>query len=87
MRIARKHLGWYTEALAGGAAFRREVQRRDRRAEQLAAVQRFFDRLQLRASGSSTCMQRGDAVDARAALMPSQPTTSNAIRAGEALAA
>ena len=46
MRIARKHIGWYTEALDGGAALRREVNAADTAREQLAAVQRFFDRLQ-----------------------------------------
>ena len=46
MRIARKHLGWYTEALAGGAAFRRAMcASADRRTTQLAAVHDYFDRL------------------------------------------
>jgi tRNA-dihydrouridine synthase B len=45
VRIARKHLGWYTQELAGGQEFRREVNRLETCAEQLAAVARFFDTL------------------------------------------
>jgi tRNA-dihydrouridine synthase B len=45
VRIARKHLGWYTAALDGGAAFRREVNVVTTVAAQLAAVERFCDRL------------------------------------------
>ena len=89
VRIARKHLGWYTEALAGGAAFRRESNAAITVAEQLDAVQRFFDRL-----GSlgerldyaySANGQRGEARELP--LLASIPMKSNANRAGEALAA
>jgi tRNA-dihydrouridine synthase B len=45
VRIARKHLGWYTKDLDGGAAFRREINAAETSAEQLAAVGRFFDTL------------------------------------------
>jgi tRNA-dihydrouridine synthase B len=45
VRSARKHLGWYVEGLAGGEAFRHEVNRLDSAAAQIAAVNRFFDRL------------------------------------------
>jgi tRNA-dihydrouridine synthase B len=44
-RIARKHLGWYGRELAGGEAFRQEVNRLETSAAQIAAVNRFFDRL------------------------------------------
>jgi tRNA-dihydrouridine synthase B len=82
VRIARKHLGWYTASLAGGAALRREANAAVTRAEQQDAVERFFvlqfslgDRLRY--------------IDASAAaLLPgSPPTTSYANRAREALAA
>jgi tRNA-dihydrouridine synthase B len=45
VKSARKHLGWYVEGLAGGEAFRHEVNRLDSAATQIAAVNRFFDRL------------------------------------------
>jgi tRNA-dihydrouridine synthase B len=49
VRIARKHLGWYAADLAGGQAFRHEVNRLESSAAQTAAVNRFFDRLAMRA--------------------------------------
>jgi len=45
VRTARKHLGWYASELAGGEAFRHEVNRLETSAAQIAAVNRFFDRL------------------------------------------
>ena len=45
VRIARKHLGWYTKDLAGGEALRREVNAAETSVVQLAAVGRFFDTL------------------------------------------
>ena len=45
VKTARKHLGWYARGLAGGEAFRNEVNRLETAAAQLAAVDRFFDRL------------------------------------------
>jgi tRNA-dihydrouridine synthase B len=45
VRIARKHLGWYACELVGGEAFRQEVNRLETSAAQIAAVNRFFDRL------------------------------------------
>jgi tRNA-dihydrouridine synthase B len=44
-RIARKHVGWYLRALPGGEALRRETNRLDAAAAQLAAVREFFERL------------------------------------------
>jgi tRNA-dihydrouridine synthase B len=46
VRIARKHLGWYTAQLTGGLQFRREANAAITVMEQLDAVQRFFDHLQ-----------------------------------------
>jgi tRNA-dihydrouridine synthase B len=46
VRIARKHIGWYTRGLPGGEAFRREAVLILSAPAQLAAVGRFFDGLQ-----------------------------------------
>jgi tRNA-dihydrouridine synthase B len=91
VRIARKHLGWYTEALDGGATLRREANAAITRGEQLDAVERFFDRLLSRGDrllyieGESVADQRDLTV--AVPLPTSQQTTSNANRAREALAA
>jgi tRNA-dihydrouridine synthase B len=45
VRTARKHLGWYASDLVGGEQFRHEVNRLETPAGQVAAVNRFFDRL------------------------------------------
>jgi tRNA-dihydrouridine synthase B len=45
VRIARKHLGWYTSKLAGGDEFRTQINRLESSAEQVAAVDRYFGRL------------------------------------------
>lgn len=45
VRIARKHLHWYTAELPGGAAFRAEVNAAESTIGQRDIVARFFDRL------------------------------------------
>ena len=82
VRIARKHLGWYTASLAGGAALRREANAAVTGAEQLDAVERFFD-LQV------SLGDRLRYIDAAGTALPSasQLTISYANRAREALAA
>ena len=45
LRVARKHLGWYTRALPGGEHFRQNVVRIEQAAPQRAAVNDFFARL------------------------------------------
>jgi tRNA-dihydrouridine synthase B len=45
VRIARKHIGWYTRGLPGGEAFRREANQILSATAQLAAVSLFFDGL------------------------------------------
>jgi tRNA-dihydrouridine synthase B len=45
VRIARKHIGWYTRGLPGGEAFRREAVQILSASDQLAAVARFYDGL------------------------------------------
>ncbi len=49
VRTARKHIGWYVHGLEGGEAFRREMNQIEDCAQQLAAVDRFFQ--SLRATG------------------------------------
>ena len=44
VRIARKHIAWYSQGLAGGAAFRHGVNRVESVAGQLALTRAFFDR-------------------------------------------
>lgn len=42
VRIARKHIGWYTKGLAGSASFRHAMNRLQKAEHQLDAVERFF---------------------------------------------
>jgi tRNA-dihydrouridine synthase B len=48
VRVARKHIGWYTKGLAGSAAFRNGMHRLETASEQRAAIDRFFDVLAAR---------------------------------------
>jgi len=89
VRIARKHLGWYTEALEGGVQLRREANAAVTVGEQLGAVQRFFDDLAGRGERLEY-VGHGDDLPVTALAMrksASQHTTKSADRAGEALAA
>ncbi len=43
VKIARKHISWYTKGLAGSASFRHAMNQLQSLEEQLAAVNRFFD--------------------------------------------
>ena len=45
LRISRKHIGWYVEALPGGEAFRREMNTIEAADAQVGAVSAFFARL------------------------------------------
>jgi tRNA-dihydrouridine synthase B len=45
VKIARKHISWYTKGLAGSASFRHAMNQLPGIEEQLAAVTRFFDQL------------------------------------------
>jgi tRNA-dihydrouridine synthase B len=45
VRVARKHISWYTKGLADSAAFRHAMNRLETSAEQLAAVDGFFAQL------------------------------------------
>jgi tRNA-dihydrouridine synthase B len=84
VRIARKHLGWYTERLAGGHDFRREVNAVDTAAQQIAAVNRFFDTLAGSGERLDYAALGADVVDARAAFGRAD---NDSLRGGEALAA
>jgi tRNA-dihydrouridine synthase B len=42
VRVARKHISWYTKGLAGSAAFRHAMNQLESSAQQLAAVNGFF---------------------------------------------
>jgi tRNA-dihydrouridine synthase B len=84
VRVARKHLGWYAKDLAGGDAFRREVNAVETVADQLAAVHRFFDALAERSERLDYRTVVADVVAARFAFDRTRP---EALRGGEALAA
>jgi tRNA-dihydrouridine synthase B len=45
LRIARKHISWYTAGLPGSAAFRAEINRRDEVASVTALIDRLYDPL------------------------------------------
>jgi tRNA-dihydrouridine synthase B len=45
VRIARKHISWYTKGLAGSNAFRHSMNQLENSADHLASVNRFFDQL------------------------------------------
>jgi tRNA-dihydrouridine synthase B len=57
VRTARKHLGWYTAALAGGDEFRRAMCAAETTDDQLAVVHRYFDTL---AAGHDRLPYRGE---------------------------
>ena len=84
VRIARKHLGWYTKDLDGGDAFRREVNAAETSAEQFASVGRLFDVLAQRSERLEYRVRVADIVDAHSAFGQSRPVLQ---QGGEALAA
>ena len=43
VRVARKHISWYSKGLVGGAIFRHHINQLDSVAAQLAMVREFFD--------------------------------------------
>lgn len=45
VKVARKHISWYTKGLAGSASFRHRMNRLETCEEQLEAVEQFFDEL------------------------------------------
>ena len=83
VRIARKHLGWYTRDLAEGDAFRREINAVETARQQVCAVDRFFDTLARSGEHLDYRAASAAVVDARAAFARTATTS----RGGEALAA
>jgi tRNA-dihydrouridine synthase B len=45
VRVARKHVAWYTRPLRGSAQFRQQLNLLERAHEQIAAVDRYFEQL------------------------------------------
>jgi tRNA-dihydrouridine synthase B len=45
VKVARKHISWYTKGLAGSASFRHRMNQLESREEQLGAVDGFFEQL------------------------------------------
>jgi len=56
VRVARKHISWYTKGLAGSAAFRHAMNRLETCAEQRAAIDVFFTELAQRGE----CLSYGE---------------------------
>ena len=48
MRVARKHISWYTKGLVGSASFRHEMNQLQTTEAQLGAIEAFFAQLQQR---------------------------------------
>jgi tRNA-dihydrouridine synthase B len=84
VRVARKHLGWYTRDLAGGDAARPELYAAESGARQLAALERFFDGLAERGERLDYRASSAELVDARAAFGRARTQSP---QGGEALAA
>lgn len=51
VRMARKHISWYSKGQRNGGAFRNLVNRIDNSKEQLAMVEQFFNELKCSSSG------------------------------------
>ncbi len=45
VRVARKHIAWYSKSRRDGAPFRERINKIDTKEHQLAEIQRFFDQL------------------------------------------
>ena len=86
VRTARKHLGWYTAALADGGRFRRSMCAAETTAAQIAAVHDYFEAL---AATHDRLVYRyaAGAYVGEFASVSRSPITNNGPWAGEALAA
>ncbi|HEU4709458.1 MAG TPA: tRNA dihydrouridine synthase DusB [Methylophilaceae bacterium] len=67
MRVARKHISWYTKGLAGSANFRHNMNQLQSIEEQLAAINEFFGQLQQQNSRLQYAEEAGDLAEALAA--------------------
>jgi tRNA-dihydrouridine synthase B len=83
VRVARKHLGWYTRELFGGESLRREAKAAQTPDQQIAAVTRFFDTLAGQGERLDYQPAKAAVVEARARFGARQES----LRGGEALAA
>ncbi len=45
VRVARKHIAWYSKTQPGGALFRKQVNQTETTQEQMAMINRYFDQL------------------------------------------
>ena len=67
MRVARKHISWYTKGLTGSANFRHQMNQLQSIEEQLAAINEFFSQLQQQNSRLQYAEEAEDQVEALAA--------------------
>ncbi len=87
VRIARKHLGWYTERLEGGDRLRVEANAAVTVARQVAATERFFDTLAARTSRLQPFAAPAQIVDAGTVFAAGHARHRASPRVEEALAA
>jgi tRNA-dihydrouridine synthase B len=73
VRIARKHLGWYTRDLTGAEEARAEFNRAETTAAQTAAVLRYFQRLADAGDRLAYGARSGEVVDAGAGFAARRP--------------
>ena len=67
VRVARKHISWYTKGLTGSANFRHHMNQLQSVEEQLAAINEFFSHLQQQGSRLQYAEEAGDMTEALAA--------------------
>jgi tRNA-dihydrouridine synthase B len=67
VRVARKHISWYTKGLAGSANFRHEMNQLQSVEEQLAAINDFFGQLLQQNARLQYAEEAGDMAEALAA--------------------
>jgi nifR3 family TIM-barrel protein len=67
LRLARKHVAWYSRGLPGSAEFRSEVNRLTEPAEVIALIERFYDPLIARGASRTRLAPAEDAPEAEAA--------------------
>ena len=56
VRIARKHISWYSKGLVGGGAFRHAMNQLETTGEQIRLIQEFFDQQVARLAPASTTL-------------------------------
>jgi tRNA-dihydrouridine synthase B len=67
VRVARKHISWYTKGLSGSANFRHSMNQLQSIEEQLAAINAFFSQLQQQSTRLQYAEEAGDLAEALAA--------------------